>query len=301
MTTKVYQDQIWIKSNCRQFEKQVYRDLNSIVNQTEKNLKVCLVDACQLDFKKNFVTDNILKQNHIPLYPEFWGSFYYIPEYVPRPPTYLFNCFINRVCMTRQSWFYQFVRRKMLNQGAVSYLLDYRNMPVGIKTKQDLNQYIYNLGNQIFEPEHNQMQSRVPYCTFSGDIDQIIVDSKVSIVIETYFDSNETIAFSEKIFRALQLPRPLMLFCNPGAITALKKYGFNLWDDIVDHSYDQVQNPIERQVLILNQIEKFQQIIYTDQQLIDFESRAKYNQQLLQKLKQDWPERLKLVKQEILT
>ena len=301
MTTKVYQDQIWIKSNCRQFEMQVYRDLNSIVNQTEKNLKVCLVDACQLDLKKNFVTDNILKQDHIPLYPEFWGSFHYVPEYVSRPPTYLFNCFINRVCMTRQSWFYQFVRRKMLKQGAVSYLLDYRNMPVGITTKQDLNQYIYNLGNQIFEPEHNQMQSQVPYCTFSGDIDQIIVDSKVSIVIETYFDSTATIAFSEKIFRALQLPRPMMLFCNPGAVTALKKYGFNLWDDIVDHSYDQVAHPIERQVLILDQMEKFQQIIYTDHQLIDFESRAKYNQQLLQKLKQDWPKRLKLAKQEILT
>ena len=280
---------------------QVYRDLNSIVNQTEKNLKVCLVDACQLDLKKNFVTDNILKQDHIPLYPEFWGSFHYVPEYVSRPPTYLFNCFINRVCMTRQSWFYQFVRRKMLKQGAVSYLLDYRNMPVGITTKQDLNQYIYNLGNQIFEPEHNQMQSQVPYCTFSGDIDQIIVDSKVSIVIETYFDSTATIAFSEKIFRALQLPRPMMLFCNPGAVTALKKYGFNLWDDIVDHSYDQVAHPIERQVLILDQMEKFQQIIYTDHQLIDFESRAKYNQQLLQKLKQDWPKRLKLAKQEILT
>ena len=300
MIDQVYQDQIWIKSNCRQFEKEVYQDLNKSVAQVEKNLEICLVDACHLDSKKFFVTDNILEQDHIPLYPEFWGSFYYNPEYISRPPTYLFNCFMHRVCMTRQSWFYQFVRRKILDQGAVSYLLDYRKLPDGVKTKQDLNQYIYNLGNQVFEYEHNQMQSQVPYCNFSGDIDQIIVDSKVSVVIETYFDFSGVIAFSEKIFRVLQLPRPLILFCNPGAVTMLRNHGFDLWDDIIDHSYDQIQHSIERQVLILDQIEKLQQINYTNQQLINFESRAKYNQQLLQKLKQNWPERLKLVKQQIL-
>ena len=301
---QVYQDQIWAKTNCRQFERQVYLDLNyvnnKVVGQTDQNLTVNLVDACKLDLKKFFVTDNILKQDHIALYPEFWGSFYYKPEYISRSPTYLFNCFMNRVCMIRQSWLYQFVRRKLLDQGAVSYLLDYREMPTGVETKQDLNQYIYNLGNHVFETEHNQMQFQVPYCNFFGDLDQIIVDSKVSLVIETYFDWPGIIAFSEKIFRALQLPRPLILFCSPDAVTALRSYKFDLWDDMVDHSYDQIQNPIERQILILDQIEKFQQVSYTSQQLFDFESRAKYNQQLLQKLKQNWPEKLKLVKQKIL-
>ena len=302
MTTQVYQDQIWDKSNCRQFERQVYQDLdhaNRLVRDG-KTMQVYLVDACQLDSDKFYVTDNILEQDHIALYPEFWGSFYYKPEYISRPPKQLFNCFMNRVCPIRQSWFYQFVRRNLLDQGAVSYLLDYRLTPTGIETKQDLNRYIYSLGNHIFELEHEQMQSQVPYCNFSGELDQTIVDSKISVVIETYFDCSGIIAFSEKVFRALQLPRPMILFCSPGSVSALRDYGFDVWDDIVDHSYDQLPHPVERQVHILDQIERFQQVNYSEQQLATFESRAIHNQQLLQKLQQNWPERLKLAKQQIL-
>jgi hypothetical protein len=261
-------------------------------------MQVKLVDACRLDPDIFYITDNVLEQDHIALYPEFWGSFYYQPEYVARQPIYLFNCFINRVCPMRQSWFYQFVRRDLLNQAAVSYLLDYRSKIDGVETKQQLNQYIYTLGNHIFESEHKQMQSQVPYCNFSGDIDQTIVDSKLSLVIETYFKRDGTIAFSEKIFRALQLPRPMLLFCSPGSVAVLRNHGFDVWDDTVDHSYDQLQHPVERQVHILNQLERFQQINYSNQQLTNFESRARHNQQLLEKFKQNWPERLKLAIQQ---
>lgn len=258
-----------------------------------------LVDACPNINNEVYVTDNVLTATHIRLYPEFWGSFSYSPEYVSRPPTKIFNCFINRVCPNRQSWFYQFVRRNLIDLGNVSYLLDYREMPPECNTKIELNEWIYRQGNHVFEKEHNLFFNQVPYCNFDTDLDQAIVDTKVGIVIETYFDNNDIIAFSEKIFRSLQLPRPFMLYSSVGAVDVLRQFGFDVWDDIVNHDYDTNIDPIQRQVAIIDQIEIFKNICYSKSQLESFELRCLKNQQLLQQLKTQWPDKLKTVKQQL--
>jgi hypothetical protein len=253
-----------------------------------------LVDAINVRGLTNLVvTDNVVNRPHVGLYPEFWGSFSYQPEYTARPPTRLFNCFMNRVCTTRQSWFYQFVRRNLLHIGWISFLLDYRKLPPGVSSKQDLYEYNYNQGYDIFEAEHNLMQGRVPFCNFEGDLDQVIVDSCISLVIETYFDWPDIVAFSEKIFRALQLPRPVMLYSMPGSVAVLRKYGFDVWDDIIDHEYDSEPNQIQRQIQILDQLCQLRDLTYTDQQLKEFELRAQHNRDLLQKFRSQWPDKLK--------
>ena len=136
------------------------------------------------------------------------------------------------------------------------------------------------------------MRDRVPFQNFDGDLDQIIVDSKISLVIETYFDRNEVITFSEKIFRALQLPRPFLLYSALGAVDFLKSQGFDVYDDVVDHSYDNKPDDIQRQIKILNQLEKSFDLVYTNETLIEYECRAEHNRQLLKKFKQAWPARL---------
>lgn len=286
----VHSDQIWGKSQCRDIEAETYKALR------QKHISVKLVDAVDVArLEQLVVTDNIVKRPHVALYPEFWGSYSYHSDYVYTKPSRLFNCFINRVCTTRQSWFYQLVRRNLLNSGWVSYLLDYRNMPAGINNKQELSEYIFKQCNQIFETEHNLMRNRVPFCNFQGDLDQVIVDSCISLVIETYFDWPDTVAFSEKTFRALQLPRPLILYTMPGSVEVLRKFGFDVWDDIVDHSYDSEPNQIQRQIQILDQLCALRDLAYTNQQLIEFESRAQYNRNILEQLRQQWPSKLKSV------
>jgi hypothetical protein len=284
----VYTDQIWSKSQCRKFEHDTYALFRG------KRIPVRLIDAVDVSLlTKSVVTDNIVNRPHVGLYPEFWGSFGYQSEYQKQQPTRLFNCFINRVCTTRQSWFYQFVRRNLLHDGWISFLLDYKTLPPGVVSKQDLYEYNYNQGYDIFEAEHNLMRDRVPFCNFAGDLDQVIIDSCISLVIETYFDWPDTIAFSEKIFRALQLPRPVMLYSMPGSVAVLRKYGFDVWDDIIDHEYDSEPNQIQRQTQILDQLCQLRNLTYTDQQLKEFELRAQHNRDLLQKFKSQWPDKLK--------
>lgn len=284
--TQVYQDQIWQKSQCRQLE-----------HQARQSIKNCggepfLIDALDVNrtWKKKPVTDNVTDIDHIPLYPEFWGTFSYEPTYQSVQPTKIFNCFINRVCTTRQSWFYQFVRRNLLHFGSVSFLLDSRNPPTGIELYDSNFQ-----GYEIFRAEHELMRKHVPFCNFTGDLDQVVLDTHISLIIETYFDWPGTIALSEKIFRALQLPRPLILFSAPGSVAVLKKYGFDVWDDIVDHSYDNEQHPIQRQIQILDQLCNWREQTFSSAQLTEFESRAEHNRTLLRSLRAAWPDRLKTV------
>lgn len=278
----VYQDQIWVKSQCRELERQA---LTQLRHAGSTPLLVDAVDVTQTWSK--LVTDNIVELNHIPLYPEYWGTYSYQPDYVDQAPTKLFNCFMNRICTTRQSWFYQFVRRNLLWHGNVSFLLDSRNPPTG----KELYEANFQ-GYEIFEAEHNLMRNRVPFINFAGDLDQAIVDSQFSVVIETYFDWPGTIAFSEKVFRALQLPRPIMLYSMPGSIATLRKYGFELFDDIVDHSYDLEPDQIKRQVMILDQLCEWRDRPFSKENLIDFEQRTQHNRNLLQDLRARWPDKL---------
>ena len=282
--TQVYADQIWHQSQCRLAEAQALEALRST-----RAIPV-LVDAVdtQRTYRRPLVTDNVVNLDHIALYPEFWGTFAYQPRYEPRAPTKLFNCFINRVCTTRQSWFYQFARRNLLTLGNVSFLLDARQEPRGLEL------YEQNFkGYEIFAAEHELMRDQVPFVNFDCELEQAVIDSQVSVVIETYFDWPGTIAFSEKTFRALQLPRPMLMYNMPGAVSVLRKYGFDVWDDIVDHSYDQEPDQIQRQIAILDQLCAWQTQCYSDQQLDQFEQRATHNQQRLQALRAQWPNRLK--------
>ena len=278
----VYTDQIWTKSQCRELEKQALRQLQHAGGNP---LLVDAVDTAQT--WSNLVTDNIIQLDHIPLYPEYWGTYSYQSEYINRAPTRLFNCFMNRVCTTRQSWFYQFVRRNLLHFGNVSFLLDSRNLPRG----KELYEANY-IGYEIFEAEHVLMQNHVPFVNFDGDLDQAVIDSQFSVVIETYFDWPDTIAFSEKVFRALQLPRPILLYSMPGSIKILRDYGFELFDDIVDHSYDVEPDQIKRQVMILDQLCVWKDRVFTAQHLLDFDQRIKHNRDLLKNFRSNWPKKL---------
>jgi hypothetical protein len=200
----------------------------------------------------------------------------------------------------RQSWFYQLVRRNLINDGSVSFLLHYyplSELPNGISidNKAEIYQWIFEQGCDIFAKEHEQMRLSVPFQNFTGELEQVVCDSHVGLVIETYFDRPGIIAFSEKVFRALQLPRPFLLYCSPGAISVLRDQGFDMYDDILDHSYDHETNNITRQVAILNEIENSKNFVYNEEILENFEQRASHNRMLLKGFKDQWPKKLEKI------
>jgi hypothetical protein len=266
-------------------------------------INLVIVDACnsvlyQKQQNKNLlVTNNWVAPDQIDskYYEQFPPSWYGI--YAGSSSDWSgviekkFNCFINRMDPIRQSWLYQLVRRDVFNLGFVSFNMDIsrhviQNQCANDATPADVFEMQFQSYLKIFQVEHDLIKLQVPYRNFDNNcnLNQIIMNSEFSIVLETYFDCNEIITFSEKIFRCLKLPRPWIMFAMKGAVKHLRDIGFDVLDDLVDHHYDNINFAIERQVALLDQVEIMCNHRLTQQEIKRCMVAAHHNQLLLNKM-----------------
>jgi hypothetical protein len=277
---KTLTDGIWISTGreiqtVKQLTEHIIDCGYSVVTQNTDNFgypyefaKVNTKLSCRLvdtvEFADITVTDNhslvpVTGKVHSVL-PEFWGQWRFNPVYIDRNATIGYNCFMNRERGDRDRMFKRLQKRKILTHGFVSY-----------------NAQGYNTVDS------------------HGTLEQCIIDSNISVVLETYTLATK-IVFSEKIFRALQLPRPWLLYCSPHSIELLKTHGFDVLEDYVDIAYDTITNHWKRMDAILDQLRTFINKKYTRRDYERFEQAATHNQQLLAQFAMDWPIRLECIK-----
>lgn len=238
------------------------------------------------------ITDNIplapVSGHIISVVPEFWSIWRFDPIYTQRPATNHYNCFMNRPRGDRSIVFYELIKRNMLSQGSVSYNVN----------SSELEQEFVNAELNRYSSEHKVALGIIPYNTLHETLEQCIIDSRVGLVLETYI-SDSHIVFSEKIFRALQIPRPWLLYCSHKSIEQLRKYGFDVLDDYVDHSYDHIVNPHDRLINIIDQLETFANCYFGTTDYQRFNQAACHNQKLLNQLALTWPTKFQEVIDEI--
>lgn len=242
------------------------------------------------------ITDNKItvptnpNQTILNISPEFYGIHYMPFDSVNLPkPERVYNCLINRICPTRQSWFYKLFDFG-LDLGFVSFNIDHRKQQShSYLDKIKLFDQLHYQFNTIFQRQYEATRSMVPFCNFNqtSHIENIMSRSILSLVIETYFADNRAIALSEKTFRALQLPRPFVLFAPANTIQYLKSIGFKIIDDVVDHSYDSEPSWQLRQEMILAELKKFlsDPNYHIPQSWIDV---SYHNQELLRSWNLNW-------------
>ena len=269
-----------------------------------------LPQGCKLDFKiidscfpeqyQNQNSQVLLTNNWIApdaldtsryesLNPWFFGVYHGNHAQDDIEPTKAFNCLIRRMDPNRQSWLYQLVRRRILDQGHVSFNMDISRHimngdaePTESPHKVFQRQFENHCG--IFAPEHEFIKHLVPYRSFSNDwtMEQVIMNSKFSLVLETYFIDPRMITVSEKTVRCLKLPRPWIVFSTRGTVNFLRQQGFDVLDDVVDHSYDIIDNDIDRQVSLLNLTQQMIQQPWTPDLLARCKKAADHNSQLIE-------------------
>ena len=249
--------------------------------------------AAWTDPNATIVTDNHALRpvagKVINLLPELWHIWRFDPVYEDCTSKG-FNCFMNRVRGDRNEVFYELIRRNLLDKGAVSYNI----------TQEELNNQ-YQSGEMFrYENEHLVAQDLVPYNKVDqlGSLEQVIMQTNVSFILETFMNEDH-VTFSEKLFRALQLPRPWLLFCSPKSISLLRTHGFDVLDDYVDHSYDDEFYKKTRMNMLLDQLETFIPKVYTRRDYERFEIAAATNKQLLDGYTERWPQKLDEVKKAI--
>jgi hypothetical protein len=281
---KIAREQIW---KYLPLEQSINKQMHQALDQ-KKNIAYRIVDSLFLETPtawtdaKIIITDNIpicaVHGIMIPLYPEYWHVYHYQPVYQIEPASYGYNCFMNRISEDRAQTFQELKRRGLLSKGLVSF----NNLRPGNLTSTD--QDLVDYGE--------------PYNNLTSSLEQSIIDSNISLVLETYVSDNH-ITFSEKIFRALQLPRPWLLYCSPQSINYLRHYGFDVLDDYVDHSYDLKTLHCDRLPSIIDQLEQFVDRQYVHHDYARFEQAAEHNRNLLLKFAQAWPAKFDHVLKEI--
>lgn len=177
-------------------------------------------------------------------------------NYQDTEPVKDFNCFINRMDINRQSWLYLLIRRNLFNKGFVSFNMDTTRLDNYDPSKSALEVFDQQFQTHMtnFETEHEIARSVVPYRNFDAeDLGTVLLQSRFSIVLETFFSESGEITFTEKTFRSLIFPRPWLLYAAKDAVETLRSWGFDVLDDLVDHSaYDGVEDCIQRQSIILD-------------------------------------------------
>lgn len=214
-----------------------------------------LLTNCVLD--KSTIDDRVCEI--IP--PSFYGIYAGRPQVKDQPIERDFNCFINRMDTNRQSWFYLLLRQELLTRGYVSFNMNVSRHPSqsdGFRaTALDIFEQQFEKHHKgVFDLEHVRARSLVPYRNFNCDIETAILRSKVSLILETTFWTPHCTCVTEKIMRCLRLPRPWVVFGNVGTVGYLRSLGFDVLDDMIDHSYDIEHDWIIRQQKVLDQLVK---------------------------------------------
>jgi hypothetical protein len=285
-----------------------YHNLPSTFIREQRRLAFQFVDSLFLntpeilDYTNNdiIITDNVplteVSWQHLSVLPEFWHVYHCDLIFQNRMPTKGYSCFMNRISGDRSLVFYELIRRNLLVDGIVSFncFLPGNNLDIDQNDYSVINyHWQYNKAELFqYDVEHQKGTTLIPYRLSDENenegLAQLTIDSNIHLILETNI-SDSHVVFSEKTFRALQLPRPWLLYCSPGSIALLKNYGFDVLDDYVDTSYDNIVEHQHRLLTILDQLELFIGRKYTDRDYVRFEKAAIHNQNLLLMFEQSWP------------
>lgn len=256
-------------------------------------LSLSLGDISEVPNPDMHISDSLVcKANDLTLAPEIFGLYHdLIDPYIDRPPTGLINCFVSFPSKLRQTYMCEIIQRGWT--GSLSYRVNTKS--TGFDHDSDAHRLalLDKIAAQMPE-EYQQanawLRQNVPVRTFDTTLEQAIIDTKIGIVLEARQTADQPI-LTEKTFRALMLPRPFVLIVpssHVGTVQYLKDLGFQLHDDLVDHTYDTVADEKDRMCLALDQIARFTTLTYSDQQLDELQQRAAHNRDIIERLLHDF-------------
>ncbi len=104
-------------------------------------------------------------------------------------------------------------------------------------------------------------------------------NSYLSLVTETYFfptvkqdqqPDDQSIFFSEKVYKPILMRHPFILACRPGALATLRQMGYKTFSTYIDETYDTIENDNDRLNAIVIEITRLSK--FTDEQWITWQT-----------------------------
>lgn len=118
------------------------------------------------------------------------------------------------------------------------------NELANIDVKKSINELNYEVDFPPYKFDWDASYSNNPYS-----------NSYINIVTETNFDKDDIIILSEKSFIPLYYSQIPIIMASTNHIKKMRDlYGFDFFDDVVNHDYDSEPNPKKRFEMIINEI-----------------------------------------------
>ena len=271
----VHGGEIWLKSQCEAKEKQLvtdiyaclqyhnYQNVNAvsasrstwqrgnqkIVVSLVDDLWDCATDRSQdtpylFDSDTTIITDNFLNCPSVyRIYrapQSFYGIYSYTPDNQNWEPNRDYTFAINRQDYKRMQVLLQLYQIMGFDSGYVSFNCQIggkRVAPEDIRRQAFIDQSVAYSATDREKDAFLKLANQVPVKNHDLEHDIAYNQSWLSIIVETY-SSDNVISMSEKIFRCLVTPVPWVVYAGRYTIAKLRELGFDVLDDIVDHSYD---------------------------------------------------------------
>ena len=123
----------------------------------------------------------------------------------------------------------------------------YENVDISVIAQKYCNTYpdieqVFNRASlpKLFPGEDEQLMSSCWLTNFNE-----AADSLVYVPTETVYFGRRT-HITEKTFRAIALEMPFVLVAPAGSLAYMREYGFKTFGDVIDESYDNETNDIQR-------------------------------------------------------
>ena len=134
--------------------------------------------------------------------------------------------------------------------------------------------YLKNKASELLPTvRYPQIEEQVEYNNGSSSFNNYFqisfehtMESMFHVVTETFsrhtYDNgtNSCTFITEKSYKPFVLMQPMIIYGNAYTIEALRLKGFKMFDKWIDHSYDLIEDPVERMVIFLKELDRLNNI-----------------------------------------
>ena len=124
-------------------------------------------------------------------------------------------------------------------------------------------------GNVVTEMADTGTDLTINHCNIATP--SHVLNTYYQCVVETYATAGETTFLSEKSFKPFMLIQPFVIYGDPLTVQALRDHGYNVYDKWIDHGYDLIMDPIERQESLIKEIRRLNSISHSEWSIMLYE------------------------------
>jgi hypothetical protein len=228
----------------------------------------------------------------------FFGIYASDTEPAAWQPDLQYTFSMNRIDVRRLKLMLEMAKRIHLHKGYVNFNCQYNHHGETFQGNDRVPEYFEQHWNYLSEQDQTNWQasyallkSQLPLKNYTVPHHEIYSRSFLNIECETYSSDNSA-AFSEKIFRLLTTPAPWTCYVGHYGIAYLESLGFDCLSDLIDHNHYDRLKEIEHKIGVF--VWKSLQVV-KDMRTADINtlsSRCKqaadHNKNLLARYQQQW-------------